>query len=93
MENILSKEALEIYKTLNEKYELNILDDLGHKFTQEETYLPKDFCICSLLNLYQDFKNISGEQYDILFNFAFWLEQFLGVHDGRKSEGEDYNGK
>jgi len=88
MENILSEEALKIYKTLNEKYELNIVEDLGHKFTQEGTYLPKDFCICCLLNLYQDYENLSDKKYDILFDFAFWLEQFLGVCDGRKDKGE-----
>jgi len=89
LQNILSKEALEIYKVLNEKYELNILEDLEHVFTKEGTYLPKDFCICSLLNLYQEFKNIPEEQFDLLFDFALWLEKFLGVHDGRKDKGDN----
>jgi len=41
-----------------------------------------------LLNLYQDFKKISEEQFYLLFDFALWLEQFIGVHNGRKNEGE-----
>lgn len=89
MEKYLSGKSLKIYEVLNNKYNLNIPDELGYKITNDGTYLPKDFCICSLLNFYQEFENISKDKYNLLFQFAFWLEQFLGVHDGRKDKGSD----
>lgn len=86
MQCALSKEALKIHKTLNKELKLNVAKELGIKFTVKGTFLPKDFCVCSLLSSYQRFKELTKEQMDIIFDFAYFLELFLAVHDGRNDK-------
>ncbi len=87
----LSKSALEVTDKINELWrkkfaeEIDIHTELEIEINDKGTFLPKDFCPASLLDFYFDgFEEYNEEKYEILYNFALWLEEFLGVHDGRK---------
>lgn len=85
-DKISSVERKELLKRLNDSDDIDIQEDLGILVTEQGVFLPKDFCICSLLNFYQSEKKLNDEEVDLLFDFAYWLELLLGVHDGRKDK-------
>lgn len=63
------------------------LAELGVVKSEAGVFLPKDFCLVSLLNRYQN-KDISltDEQHETITDFLFHLELDLGICDGTKEE-------
>ena len=63
------------------------LVELGVVKSDEGVFIPKDFCLVSLLNCYQT-KDITltDEQHEAITDFLFNLELDLGICDGMKKE-------
>lgn len=63
------------------------LFELGVVKNEAGVFIPKDFCLVTLLNWYQS-KDITltDEQSDAITNFLFHLELDLGICDGTKEE-------
>ncbi|MBB3154496.1 hypothetical protein FHS16_004578 [Paenibacillus endophyticus] len=63
------------------------LAEFGVVKSEAGVFIPKDFCLVSLLNCYQT-KDIilTDEQHEAISNFLFHLELDLGICDGSKKE-------
>lgn len=63
------------------------LTEFGIIKNETGVFLPKDFCLVSLLNWYQN-KDIllTDEQHEAITDFLFHLELDLGICDGTKEE-------
>lgn len=63
------------------------LTELGVVKSHDGVFIPKDFCLVSLLNWYQT-KDIvlSDIQHEAISDFLFHLELDLGVCDGTNEE-------
>jgi hypothetical protein len=68
------------------------LKELGAIKTEEGILLPRDFCLVSLLNWYNNPKTpLSDEQYETLSEFLFQLELDFGICDGAKDKYNNYS--
>ncbi|NYE57107.1 hypothetical protein [Carboxydothermus ferrireducens] len=87
---MLSPEARKLYEKLyllsdsKETFEefLKEYQTRGFVLEDSKTILDKSFCIAELLNDYQQFKKLTQEEYELLFDFAVFLEQILNVCRG-----------
>ncbi|RAR38907.1 hypothetical protein [Paenibacillus sp. MDMC362] len=63
------------------------LTEFGIIKNEKGVFLPKDFCLVSLLNWHQN-KDIllTDEQHEAITDFLFHLELDLGICDGTKEE-------
>ncbi|GGG82115.1 hypothetical protein [Paenibacillus radicis (ex Gao et al. 2016)] len=61
--------------------------ELGVVKNEAGVFIPKDFCLVSLLNWYQskDVK-LNDEQHEAITDFLFHLELDLGICDGTNKE-------
>ncbi|MDT3429181.1 hypothetical protein J2Z22_004781 [Paenibacillus forsythiae] len=63
------------------------LAELGVVKSEAGVFIPKDFCLVTLLNLYQTRENtLSDEQFNAITDFLFHMELDLGICDGTKEE-------
>ncbi|WP_405131383.1 hypothetical protein MHB43_03970 [Paenibacillus sp. FSL H8-0317] len=62
------------------------LNELGVVKNEAGVYLPKDFCLVSLLNWYQTDSTLTDDQHQALTDFLFHLELDLGICDGTNKE-------
>ncbi|OMF45391.1 hypothetical protein [Paenibacillus amylolyticus] len=63
------------------------LTELGVVKDRTGVFLPKDFCLVSLLNWYQtQDSTLSDDQHQAITDFLFHLELDLGICDGTNSE-------
>ncbi|CAM3222667.1 hypothetical protein HP548_23670 [Paenibacillus taichungensis] len=59
------------------------LTELGVVKDETGVFLPKDFCLVSLLNWYQtQDSTVTDNQHQAITNFLFHLELDLGICDG-----------
>ncbi|WP_069590415.1 hypothetical protein [Neomoorella thermoacetica] len=96
----LSQDAEKVWREVLTDPEYGIsAEDYKIKVNDAGTFIPKDFCIVSLLNEFQRYldKGLSSEKkfklpirddiYDWLSEFGLFLEYVLAVHDGRREQG------
>ncbi|MNI78797.1 hypothetical protein D3C73_1352040 [compost metagenome] len=63
------------------------LAELGVCKSEAGVFIPKDFCLVTLLNWYQTKKNtLTDEQFNAITDFLFHLELDFGICDGTKEE-------
>lgn len=63
------------------------LVELGVVKSEVGVFIPKDFCLVTLLNWYQTEENtLTDEQLNAITDFLFHLELDLGICDGTKKE-------
>ena len=86
--NLLSYNSLAVYKLLYDKYHgkdqsfkdfIDEIQSYGFKITENGTFLQKDMCIVSLLNEYQQLTPLTQKEYDIIADFAVFLENIFNV--------------
>ncbi|KOY13803.1 hypothetical protein [Paenibacillus xylanivorans] len=63
-----------------------ILAELGVVKSESGAFIPKDFCLVSLLNWYQTDSTLTDDQHQAITDFLFHLELDLGICDGTKEE-------
>ena len=62
------------------------LREQGIRFSEKGTFLPKDFCLVTLLNWYQDDSHVlSNDSYNTLTDFLYALEGTLHLCDGNEA--------
>ncbi|OMC76804.1 hypothetical protein BK125_17270 [Paenibacillus odorifer] len=65
----------------------NALTDIGVVKSKEGVFIPKDFCLVTLLNHYQTETTVlTDNEHNAISNFLFHLELDLGICDGTKQE-------
>ncbi|MCM3202892.1 hypothetical protein [Paenibacillus illinoisensis] len=63
------------------------LAELGVVKSEAGVFIPKDFCLVTLLNWYQTKESkLTDEQFNSITDFLFHLELDLGICDGTKEE-------
>ncbi|WP_028560341.1 hypothetical protein [Paenibacillus pinihumi] len=63
------------------------LAELGVIKSEAGVFIPKDFCLITLLNWYQSKEiKLTNAQHEAITDFLFHLELDLGVCDGNKEE-------
>ncbi|WP_405158485.1 hypothetical protein [Paenibacillus sp. FSL H8-0283] len=63
------------------------LTELGVVKDKTGVFLPKDFCLVSLLNWYQSQDSVlTDDQHQAITDFLFHLELDLGICDGTNAE-------
>ncbi|MEK3879794.1 hypothetical protein [Paenibacillus sp. FSL M7-0420] len=58
------------------------LTDMQVIKSRDGVFIPKDFCLVSLLNYYQSNSPLKDEEYNAISDFLFHLELDLGICDG-----------
>ncbi|KWX74425.1 hypothetical protein AMQ84_20735 [Paenibacillus riograndensis] len=59
------------------------LTEMGVIKSKDGVFIPKDFCLVSLLNHYQtEATSLTDEEHNAISNFLFHLELVLGICDG-----------
>jgi len=84
---LLSAGAKEVYEKLyllsdsKETFEefLKEYQTRGFILEENKTILDRSFCIAELLNDYQQFRKLTQEEYELLSDFAVFLERILNV--------------
>ena len=62
------------------------LREQGIRFSEKGTFLPKDLCLVTLLNWYQDGSRVlSDDSYNTLTDFLYALEGTLHLCDGNEA--------
>lgn len=65
----------------------NALNEMGVVKSKDGVFIPKDFCLVTLLNLYQTETTVlTDEEHNAISNFLFHLELDFGICDGTKKE-------
>ncbi|MEK3716256.1 hypothetical protein [Paenibacillus sp. FSL R7-0333] len=63
----------------------NALNEMGVIKSKEGVFIPKDFCLVTLLNLYQNETTVlTDEEHNAISKFLFHLELDLSICDGTK---------
>lgn len=63
------------------------LSKFGVVKSEAGVFIPKDFCMVSLLNWYQSKEiTLTDKQHEAITDFLFHLELDLGICDGTKEE-------
>lgn len=63
------------------------LTEMGVIKSKDGVFISKDFCLVTLLNLYQTETTVlTDEEHNAISNFLFHLELDLGICDGTKKE-------
>lgn len=65
----------------------NALNEMGVIKNKDGVFIPKNFCLVTLLNFYQTETNVlTNEEYNSISNFLFHLKLDLGICDETKKE-------
>ncbi|WP_312149903.1 hypothetical protein [Paenibacillus odorifer] len=65
----------------------NALNEIGVIKSKDGVFIPKDFCLVTLLNHYQTENTVlTDEEHIAISNFLFHLELDLGICDGTKQK-------
>jgi hypothetical protein len=80
----LSPKTEQMRDELIKKHGETFFNDLV-QIQEDGTFLDRDLCICGLIDLYKQYqdKKMTNEQFDIIADFAEWLEYLFGVCIGR----------